>query len=933
MKTEEKLTLHFVPHTHWDREWYQTFQEFRYRLVKLMDRLIPILEARKEYSNFVLDGQTIVLDDYLELRPEMQERLLCLIPTGRLHVGPFYVLPDEFIVSGEALIRNLLVGIRYAQQFGRVMKVGYLPDTFGHIAQLPQILQGFGIDNFIFTRGQGDEADELGSEFYWDAPDGSSVLAVNQLGGYCNGGGLGIPPQYWSEDWQYPIDPELIRSRIRKILALHRRRSASQNILVNNGCDHLMPQPDLPKIIRFLHQEFPELHFKITNFAEYLLAVKSEKLPLQHYSGELRGGRDHHILSGVLSARIYLKQANARLQTLLEKYAEPLTAINWLLYHDQNLITYVHHAWRLLLQNQPHDSICGCSIDAVHREMMNRFGISTQIIEQVILDCLAHLQKWVENPANNRPPLSLLVWNPHAWSITAPVKQMIRLPQGIDPKKMQLTDDSGRVIPYNILFVRSATKDAPDQLPAFSFAAAEAELATLCQLRPELFSNVWKSDQACWLGIQFLAADLPPLGYRLYKLQENTEPIRITDAAAVHVQIQPKKYQMENDWLAVQVNPNGSIDLTDKSTGKCYHQLNILEDQEDVGDEYDFSPAAEPNRLTTTMLTTQRTWLKRSQLQASIQARFNWQLPIGVQRSRQRRKQTSRNCQVEIIYTLKANSPLVEIEVRFNNQVRDHRVRALFATDMVSDIVYVDDNFHVFKRPVFRTLHPKWTQQPQGTQPQQRFVAVSDKQQTFVLYNQGLPEYEVLTQQDRVLLALTLFRGVEWLSRADLLTRRGDAGPSIFTPDAQCIGQLSFHYAVGSLKGIFQAGVINRMAALFQAPPLVQVLTGELQEPGLYAGMVEILSPELSVSALKKTETRDSIILRIYNLTGEHHQGRIYFPTPLKEIWEVRLNESRINPLLWQPGNELVIDFRPYQIRSLELVPETKTKSGRHLTS
>ena len=180
-----KWKIHIVSHTHWDREWYLPFQIFRARLVKMIDSLLNILSKEADFRYFTLDGQTIVLEDYLEIRPDKAEELKKRIKEGRILIGPWYILPDEFLVSGESLIRNLILGDKIARKFGRVMRIGYMPDTFGHIEEMPQIRRGFEIDNFVFWRGY--TADEKRrSEFIWRAKDGSEVIAVNLPDGYFN---------------------------------------------------------------------------------------------------------------------------------------------------------------------------------------------------------------------------------------------------------------------------------------------------------------------------------------------------------------------------------------------------------------------------------------------------------------------------------------------------------------------------------------------------------------------------------------------------------------------------------------------------------------------------------------------------------------------------------------------------------------------------
>ncbi len=176
--TPGMIAVTFVPHTHWDREWYRPFQEFRSRLIRLLDSVLDILERDEKYRHFHLDGQAILLEDYLEARPEREALIPRMAREGRLSVGPWYVLPDEFLVSGESLIRNLLAGRAIAREFGGYCPVAYLPDQFGHIAQMPQILRRFGIEAAVLWRGLDYEVSRH-NEFWWVAPDGSRVLAVH----------------------------------------------------------------------------------------------------------------------------------------------------------------------------------------------------------------------------------------------------------------------------------------------------------------------------------------------------------------------------------------------------------------------------------------------------------------------------------------------------------------------------------------------------------------------------------------------------------------------------------------------------------------------------------------------------------------------------------------------------------------------------------
>src|SRR5713226_4126688 len=404
----EQLNIILVPHTHWDREWYQTFQQFRIRLVRTIDKLLDILDRDDKFSHFMLDGQTIVLDDYLEVQPEQEERLKRYIRAGRIQVGPWYLQPDEFLVSGESLIRNLQIGIQRAAEFGGGMRIGYVPDCFGHIAQLPQIFQGFGIDNAIFWRGVGAEAHK--SEFYWAAPDGTQVLVVFLAGamGYSNARDM-------------PLVPEEFVARVEFLAAPLLPMATTNTLLFMNGSDHLEPQDGLPeaiesanKLLAHINPEYENIlthyghfehigqakhidsiHVRIGTLPQYIEAIqqqieRSPGISLQTLSGEMRSSQYSHLLPAVLSTRMWIKQQNTAIEHLLERWVEPLTAWAWKLgsAYPQGLVRL---AWQYLLQNHPHDSICGCSIDQVHRENSVRFAQSQQISEGLLAQALQSL--------------------------------------------------------------------------------------------------------------------------------------------------------------------------------------------------------------------------------------------------------------------------------------------------------------------------------------------------------------------------------------------------------------------------------------------------------------------------------------------------------------------------------------------------------------
>jgi len=461
--------MHLISHTHWDREWHQTFQQFRLRLVHLVDGLLDILESDPAYLHYMLDGQTIVLDDYLQIRPEREADLRRHIQSGRVLVGPWYILPDEFLVSPEATARNLLEGARGAARFGPRMAVGYIPDPFGHIGQMPQILRGFGIDTACLWRGVG----EQDNEFWWQSPDGSRVLMGFLQSGYFNAVGIlnGGGPGLVSE-----------AARLRDELGRH---TAGQDLILMHGVDHLEPQPETSAALAYAEGKLEDARVVHSTLPAYFEQVRRsmDLGKLAVVRGELRDSKRAPMLVGVLSARMWIKQRNRACETLLERWAEPFSAFAQT-YAAQHFPAAglrdprgaLREAWRLVMQCHPHDSICGCSIDAVHDEMRPRFDQAEQIGEALTAQSLEALAL----AADTRQPASLagqlasglVVFNSSAAARAGLVEAELKgLPE---EGGFELVDENGQTVAfetvgaasgviYTMLMERTALKAAAQQ--------------------------------------------------------------------------------------------------------------------------------------------------------------------------------------------------------------------------------------------------------------------------------------------------------------------------------------------------------------------------------------------------------------------------------------------------------------------------------------
>ncbi|MCU1276494.1 MAG: hypothetical protein JWM53_40 [bacterium] len=506
-----------VSHTHWDREWYQPFEVFRVRLGHMVAALLDILDGDPQFRHFMLDGQTVCLDDVLELHPSLRPRLQAHIDAGRISIGPWYVLQDEFLVGAESIVRNLSDGLRSARRFGRPMTIGYLPDAFGHIAQMPRILRGFGIETAVVWRGVGDAAP--GSEWRWRAPGGAEVLCLFLPGGYGNAHRLGS-------------DRDQALERLRADLANVLPLSRAALLLWMNGNDHQPAEREVPALLAALGRALPEVdieHASLGRAAE-LVRERVDVAALPVVDGELRRATPTvPVLSGVWSVRSWQKRSHDRAQALLVRFAEPFTALASIDRRD-----VLAHAWRLLLQCQPHDSICGCSIDEVHRDIAARLRGVKQI-GRTLVDEAAHSLVGARTP-DFALHAAIAIVNPHPFAITAMAE--VELQRHADAPPFVVIGPTGEV-PYEILS-RSPT-DGPDRRPAE------------------------------WLRLRLYARDLPPHGLRQLALEAGA----------------PMAFSAPDTTLAVRAIAGG-LEIVDGESG--LRIVHTFEDEGDRGDLYDFCP-------------------------------------------------------------------------------------------------------------------------------------------------------------------------------------------------------------------------------------------------------------------------------------------------------------------------------------------------------
>ncbi|HEY7782562.1 MAG TPA: glycoside hydrolase family 38 C-terminal domain-containing protein [Ktedonobacterales bacterium] len=933
----ESTQLLVVPHTHWDREWYATFQQFRVRLVKAVDKVLDVLEADPAFTDFMLDGQTVVLEDYLEVRPENVERLRKLANAHRIVVGPWYLQPDEFLVSGESLIRNLQLGMRIAAGFGGPMMVGYVPDVFGHIAQLPQLLRGFGIDNAVYWRGVGPDVDR--SEFRWAAPDGTTVLVV----WLCDALG-------YSNARTLPLQTDALLARLDHITPPLAHRATTATLLLMNGSDHLEPQAGLPAALAEANHRLKARHEAATigTLRQYVDTVLRADPPLATYTGEMRSSRYAHLLPGVLSTRMWIKQRNATCEALLSRWAEPASSWAWLLGepYPQGLLRV---AWRQLLWNHPHDSICGTGIDQVHDEMRSRFDQSEQVAEALTVEALGNIAANADTrlPAGAAEALPLVVFNagPTPRSDIVVAKDI-----GLISEDIRVLDSAGHAVPHELrafhrleLLAQDVAKGLVTSMinmvqggrvegyaiVAVQFSdgqdtsveqvtvtvsehgepnlpAVEAARARILQAaRRDALSTFHLVAQELRADVAFLSEDVPAFGARTFFLEPQRQaPSGPDSAPATTLVAEPAA--IENEHFRVEADAaTGTLTVTDKATGARYPGLNLFQDGGDVGDLYNYSPPRDDFLVANPRYRPRIELVNAGPVAATLRVTVRYELPQRCSENRRSRHFEVVECPIVSEVTLVPGARRVEIRTEVENLARDHRLRVLFPAPLMAGVSEAEGTFEVTRRPI-RQPRPgpdespwsEWVETPVDTHPQRRFVDVSDGRVGLAVLNRGLPEYEVLPWpvNKGVAVALTLLRCVEWLSRGDLDTRHGHAGPMEYTPEAQCLGQHVFEYAIVPHPGTWREedALPLREAQAFEAPlraRLTSAHQGKL--PGAWS-FATVEPGAVVLSAVKRAEDEDALVVRLYNPTERALETTLRMLFPFREARLATLNEALV---------------------------------------
>ncbi|KIL43067.1 glycoside hydrolase family 38 N-terminal domain-containing protein [Jeotgalibacillus campisalis] len=725
---------YIINHTHWDREWYETFEVFRFKLRNGL-RYVQRLLEEGQMDSFFMDGQTIVLEDYKEIVTSEEFSILAsFVKKGKIEVGPWYLLADEFLVSGESIIKNLEIGRKQSHALGSESNIGYLPDTFGHNSQMPQLLRGHGIEWALLWRGA--VSDRF--ENKWKGADGSEVYAfvLPLMEGY----------------YQTYLKSDDFIEKTKDYLTQTKPYLLFDQALILNGADHTFPAPDMQNRVQQLNDNVEGISFEQVKMADFTSAFH-RKIPETELQGEQRDPSKIFILPGVYSTRSYLKNQNQLCEDQALYKMEALNVWSKGKSHSEEFMEYI---WKMILKNHPHDSICGCSVDEVHEEMETRSQKVLSAIDQFSKDILQddypfdYLNSSVENDF-------LYLINNTPFAGTYPVEARIYIPVEQDLGTIKLFHQKEK-IRFDIL-----KRDQREEFMRHILAEphyGEYAVYDVIMLVP-------------FNGVETKALNIVRLKNEVPEINKTTSSF------------------IENEFYKIEWEKDG-LNILDKETGKTYNRQHLFLSTLDAGDTYNYSPPvhdcySESKLVEVTNLT------KANTFESAI-LHYELTSPASLNQNRTGASEDMVTTILKTKVTLYSDVRFIYFKTTVHNKAKDQKLRIGFEVEP-GEISFGDTPFDLIKRKRLKEIEhdAKHNEESIMNQYPTTSTVITGEHQ---LAHRGLQEYEVDEYEGNVTAFLTLIRSVGWLSRRDLRTRGNGAGPGFETPGAQCIGSYEFEYGL-----------------------------------------------------------------------------------------------------------------------------------------
>ena len=912
-----KNNIYVVSLTHWDREWRFPFEKTRVLLMEMMDNVLVTLDSDPDYKCFHLDGQTILLDDYVEARPENKDKIIDYVKQGRIIIGPWYVLPDENQLSGESLVRNFLWGEKVGRKYGGNMKVGYTPTSWGQVSQMPQVMKGFDLNSIIFYRGI--TPDQSLDNFYiWQGSDGTQILGV-KLGNFtrvCFFQLVDRPIAYkrrWhqgSYDWrqggkpfricgsgsanpyefyQPPMGwhPEEIESAVKDLEEKDLGQWMTSWALAMECDDCTGPFALTTKIIKEINKKVTNGKKVVQGSLPEFIEMASKELDmdkLKVLTGEMRHNTRVvpeliEIYADIQSCRIPTKYMNRGVEFALQRVAEPLATIALTIgYKYPEFI--LDKAWHLLLQNHAHDSLGGCGRDSVDIDVRYRFHTANLLASGLINDMARNIAGKIDTSNINIDEILLVVFNPLPRKISKVVNAEVDITKE-DSRAFKLCRMDGGKIAYQV-------NDKFDHYAVFNHPNEQPH---------SIFCNRFV--------ISFEAENVPSLGYKIYRVVPGNDDCQIPDSMLVG------DSSMKNEYLDVIVNQNGTVNITSLDTGRTFANQNVFEDSGDVGD-YLYKKKPKKNKTITSLDgKADLKIIEDGEISVAIEANIILTLPAKATEDAAARADETKPFHIKTVYRLNKGEKFLRIKTTIENDVEDHVLRALFATGVRTDVAFAEVPFDVLARRIPLSDTEDWCEPYNPCQPHQNFVDLSDGDQGVAIMNKGLPQYEAVDNADRTI-ALTLLRSHRAWNSVRMAKFYDEQGPQIQ-------GTHTFEYAIFPHKGNWEKAEILYESEKFNIDFVVGAAgAGKGKLPTEYS-FVEIQGSGLVLNALKKCQWDDSLIIRLSNPTTKQISGTIKLHMPISKAESVNMMETQVQQKLAYKNNSISVEVPPKKIMTIRI--------------
>jgi mannosylglycerate hydrolase len=831
--------LHIIMHTHWDREWYFSKDETKVLLRNHMDNVFDFLQTHPECI-YILDGQSVMIDDYLELQPDAEDRMKHFVENKQLRVGPWYTQTDLLLVAGESIIRNLYYGIRRAKDLGDPMLVGYAPDTFGHASQMPQIYRMFDINSTVFWRGFS-ELKASQSDFIWEGADGSRIVGINLATGYQGA-------KYLEND------EVLLRLRMEKIMSVLDQYSAGDARLIMNGHDQMPIQENIGEIISKLKAMYPSDEVKVSDFESYIASLDEKSLEI--VSGELTHSKHSRIHRTIGSTRMDIKLLNSDIEHKVFDVLEPLASI----LHDSGILyphAVIEKILKTLFEVHAHDSIGGCNTDEVNQDIKSRLITARELVDTQIELYLRLLAMADRDESKTIVVANLL---PEQRK-----EERVEVELQTRTANFKLFDEKGEEVDY--VLVKQTVEDA---------GKIDRQVAArLLDIQVYISKVIFMIDEIEGLGIK----------YEEVESKRNIENSDLSDSS------------IENECYRISILNNQFI-LMDKQSSETIENFIFIENGGDAGDSYDYSPPLQ-DRIITSFETGEVKSKVRSE---EFVQELDFEIVMKACSSMDERLRgiNSQSIHFQGSIRLFKGDAGIYCELSTVNQSVDTRYRLAFKTNRRSENVLVDGYLSAQVKPIYLKKEldvwekEAWVEKPISVETCQSYVMIEKDHKKAAIFTQGLKEYEVIDD----CIFLTLYRSFSHLGKRNLVNRPGrPSGIEVETPGNQLLGQ-SFKFKF-TLSFDLRDTHPSKLSKAYLCP-LVGYQKKEfnrfnLNTPKQLHKPDSNLSLELNgavVSAVKRTIEGNHLLVRIFN--PETSPIRLNLPEKVRYINAL---ESQILPI------------------------------------